>query len=658
MRKKKKMSDFLGTRITNLDVSEIRKEFSKKRKHFDEYDFYVFYKNLVASDKKRKGKRSKKSGDKEEEFKPCNYVSSIYKSKKVVKKSIYDYIDDEDNIYEDIVTNENFADDKNFTDNISFTFFNESISYTLLRNNNYIDGIPIGVDLKIKNNNKKESSSRSEEKNLSQHLTDLSSAATPRGKYDIPPRYIYKNKEEDIENKGSLPSVRYCNDKLSKTNENGQELRKKENTIGGNIKMVQKAQNARKEIGPKLPDIFEEIRKNIGNDNNDNNERNENEYINILSYKNHIILIKMKEQREFEKRIKELYVPKNNFEGAFFQNNANSIYQKKKKEVSSLCNDFSKNTGGHRNLEMGSISGKGSFFSADRGDKKMFSHVPDDSYSDSSVENVYASWQHKKLYDECTSAVEAGGGRGGSGVHSRSSSGDSSRRSMQITRAFPFVMCDPSFLHENEMHICYKLYHFFFYSKKKDRKNGGESYRNVEELKDLYIRYSKLIRINNEDVLSKNELINLYVPKKNWVQANNSEIGDENCKNEIYVLKNRINFNNDLKKKNRFCFFCKMKENKIRVKNIFSSKEREEFTELMNKFKIFYLDFYTDQIINEDLNTNFQIYNYEFSKCVYDKLNISNVYKGNANLEKDSTPILCDSFLNIPQFIFESIFSS
>lgn len=151
------MCDFLGTKLTNYKLHDIKKEFSKKRKHYDEYDFYVYYKNLLASEKRKKERKEQKKRkhsneqEKEDEFKPCHYISSIYKRvKNIERKNIYDYIDEDDNIYEDIVTNRNYGEEHNFTDDITFTFFNENLSYTLLRNNNYIDGIPIGVNIKIK----------------------------------------------------------------------------------------------------------------------------------------------------------------------------------------------------------------------------------------------------------------------------------------------------------------------------------------------------------------------------------------------------------------------------------------------------------------------------------------------------------------------------
>lgn len=143
------MANFLGTKISDIDLNEVKKELRKKNKNYDEYDLYVYYKKLVdlekiKNEKKKKRKRILKEDD--EGFKPCNYISSIYnKNKNKITKNIYDYIDQYDNIYEDIYTNDNFQEQNSYTDNINFTFFNDSISYELLRKHNYIDGIPIGI---------------------------------------------------------------------------------------------------------------------------------------------------------------------------------------------------------------------------------------------------------------------------------------------------------------------------------------------------------------------------------------------------------------------------------------------------------------------------------------------------------------------------------
>lgn len=55
------MANFLGTKISDIDLNEVKKELRKKNKNYDEYDLYVYYKKLVdlekiKNEKKKKGK--------------------------------------------------------------------------------------------------------------------------------------------------------------------------------------------------------------------------------------------------------------------------------------------------------------------------------------------------------------------------------------------------------------------------------------------------------------------------------------------------------------------------------------------------------------------------------------------------------------------------
>ncbi|CRG95070.1 conserved Plasmodium protein, unknown function [Plasmodium gallinaceum] len=614
------MCDFLGSKLTKLDIHEVKKELSKKRKHYDDYDVYVYYKSLLELEKSNKSKK-KKIADEEEEFKPCNYISSIYKSKRLKKKTIYDYIDKNDSIYDDIVTNINFLEGKNYTDDITLTFFNESLSYTLLRNNNYIDGIPIGVKVKEKEHLKQSSFTNDDNKNVlcSFHSPSVSysssySVSTSRLKLEenFTNDLNKKNKSIDKKNEKETYEIK---EKLKYERDKNKYMIKEE------------TKNIRKEMGPKLPQIFEAVRKSIGNETcniNKNYERYENAYVNILSHRNNMISIKMKEQKEFEKYIKEIYKPKNNFEGAFFDEYKNNAEKKKTKSYL-LDTNFLENEKG--NIMINDLNKhSNNYFSIE--DEQILEKIHDYSYLDSYLEDDI-DLKDKKLYEKYLRDMEK--------VKNKNNN--------------IFELYDP-FTQKQET---YEYSNFYDSLYKSNIKNLDNNNINSEKVKDLYSHYYKLINLNKDEQINKDELINLYMPKKNWVHFSNYE-NENNSQNKIYDLKRKVNFNNDIKKKNRFIFFCKIKENNIKIKNIFNIKELEEFNELMKQLKIYDFDFYTKEIINEDLNTNFQIENYDFSKYIYEKLNISNVYNKNKDPKKTLPKI--DFFFKIPQFVFETIFYS
>ncbi|SOV81291.1 conserved Plasmodium protein, unknown function [Plasmodium sp. gorilla clade G3] len=613
------MCDFLGTKLTNYKLNDIKKEFSKKTKHYDEYDFYVYYKNLLASEKRKKERKEQKKRkhsneqEKDDEFKPCHYISSIYKRvKNMERKNIYDYIDENDNIYEDIVTNRNYREEHNFTDDITFTFFNENLSYTLLRNNNYIDGIPIGVNVKIKKDIQKKQSDNNQ---INSHIEN--------------------NEHEEISQK------KFKNEDEKKCKE-----RKGNNKI----------------IGPQMPHIFEEIRKQMKNEehhniNEDNIERYENEYVNILSYQNYMISIKRKEQKEYEKYIQLTYIPKNNFEGAFYVKDKSDIKEIKNNEFKLLTHDFlhnkmidnydiEDNESKYKQNKYGQIIYVENIYHNNIYDNNIYDNdiydkkIDDDNiYSNNYLKSEESISLDKESYDNDFSTV---------------------KRKEKNKEDTHFVLYKKnSLIKEQDIYMYYKKYYESLCENINIHKTHKK--KDSENFKEIYVLYNKLLNLNKDEILTPNELINLYVPKKSWIQFNNSQNKNtHNMTNQKYELKNQINFNNDLKKKNRFYFFCKMNENKnVKIKNIFSIKEMDEFKDLIKKFKSYNPEFYINEIINEDLNTNFQICDYEFSKVLCEKLNIKNKdYKDNEQNDEKQQSKIIDDFLKIPQFVFESIFCS
>ncbi|KMZ85446.1 hypothetical protein PVBG_02132 [Plasmodium vivax Brazil I] len=680
------MSDFLGTKLTNHDVSEVRREFRKKRKHshYDEHDFYVYYRNLLAEERKKREKREsskrrkeKQQAEAEDEFKPCNYLSSRYKRKEdVTKKGLYDYIDEEDSIYEDIITSAHFDDKANYADDdLRFSFFNESVSYALLRNNNYIDGIPIGIDMKVAN------------KYIEEDVPKGSGAETIA-------------KQDCLASRGTPTHVTPPPDEES--NAQGGK-----NCAESNHDVILKGDSSKRRnpIGPKLPKIFEQIRHKI-EEQTHTKERSENAYINILSSRNRLISIKMEEQKAFEKLIKEIYKPKNNFEGAFYKKNQNSIDQVKKREFDRLRKDFllPHRRGIH---DEGSIAKHAQIEMTATGRRQTFGQTDYEDYSDSSLENVYPSSArrnekkgHGMLLDRKSRQSED---RCIIPYSSLSIDVDSGEEDA-------FVLYNPGEHQAEEMLLLRsKFYRSLFGSTQVGKPDRGAL---ADEIEDLNVRYAKLINPNMEVKLSKSELLELYAPKKSWVQSGRPLTHEEEeAQNEIYVLKNKINFNNDLKKRHRFYFYCRVKEGRMdadgrmdaggrtnadgrmdaggrtnadgrmdaggrtnadgrmttdgrinpdgsvsrRVDNILSAPERAEFEELMGKLKRYYLDFYNREIANEDVNTNFQIQEYQFAKCLYEKLGISDPSAGDHSGAEAERSIV-DDFLKIPQFVFDAIF--
>ncbi|ANQ10222.1 Uncharacterized protein PCOAH_00042400 [Plasmodium coatneyi] len=640
------MSDFLGTKLTNHDVNEVRREFRKKRKHNhnDEYDFYVYYKNLLAEERKKREKREKSKRRKEKEqaeaedqFQPSNYISSRYKrNEDVTRKGIYDYIDEEDSIYDDIITSAHFDEKENYADDLQFSFFNESVSYALLRNNNYIDGIPIGIDMEVLNRYMKEDVSNSNSANT----IDKQDSPTTMGAgtYVTSPLRALPTLDEK-------PN--------SQVEKNGrEESSNNDNTFEGDFS------KRRKPIGPKLPTIFEQIRHKIGEQTN-TTERNENEYVNILSSRNRLISIKMEEQKTFEKLIKEIYKPKNNFEGAFYKKNENSIDQVKKREFNRLRKDFllPHRRGIH---DDGSIEERAQIEITTTGRKQTFGQTDYEDYSDSSLENAYTSSARRNANKGYAMILDK---KSRQREDSCTIPYSSFSVDMDSGEEDAFVLYNPGHHQAEEMLLQRSKYYRTLFGSRNVEKPGSRA--SIDEMEDLNMRYAKLINPNMEVKLSKNELLELYAPKKSWVQTSNSLTNEEKeAQNEIYVLKNKINFNNDLKKRYRFYFYCRMKEGKMnadgnlnrRVDNILGAAERAEFEELMGKLKVYYLDFYNREIANEDVNTNFQIQEYEFAKGLCEKLGISDPSAGDqsgAEMEKRS---IVDDFFKIPQFVFDAIF--
>ncbi|SOV24402.1 conserved Plasmodium protein, unknown function [Plasmodium sp. DRC-Itaito] len=627
------MCDFLGTKLTDYKLNDIKKEFNKKTKHYDEYDFYVYYKNLLASERRKKERKEQKKRkylteqEKEDEFKPCNYISSIYKRvKNIERKNIYDYIDENDNIYEDIVTNRNYREEHNFTDDITFTFFNENLSYTLLRNNNYIDGIPIGVNVQIKKDIQKKQPDNNQ---------------------------IYSHIENNDEHK---------------------EITQKEFKYQGENKYKETKGN-NKIIGPQMPHIFEEMRKQMKNEeyhniNQDNIKAYENEYVNILSYQNYMISIKRKEQKEYERYIQLTYIPKNNFEGAFYVKDKNDIKEIKNNEFNLLTYDFLHNKMidnydieyEHENKYKKNKYGQNNKYIENKSNNNIYdNNIYDNNIYDNNIydNNIY----DKKIDDDNIYSNNYLKSEESISLDNKSYDSDfgSVKRREKNKEDTHFVLYKNNFLiKEQDIYIYYKKYYESLFAKiniDKTHKN-----KDTEHFKEIYVLYNKLLNLNKDEILlTQNELINLYVPKKSWTQFNSSQNKNtDNMTYQKYELKNQINFNNDLKKKNRFYFFCKMNENKnVKIKNILSIKEMDEFKDLIKKLKTYDPEFYINEIINEDLNTNFQICDYEFSKVICEKLNIKNKdYKDNEKNDEKQESKIIDDFLKIPQFVFESIFCS
>ncbi|KJP86344.1 hypothetical protein AK88_04063 [Plasmodium fragile] len=634
------MSDFLGTKLTNHDVNEVRREFRKKRKHshYDEYDFYVYYKNLLSEERKKKEKRErnkrrkeKEQAEAEDEFKPSNYISSRYKrNEDVTKKGIYDYIDEEDSIYEDIITSGYFDDKENYADDLQFTFFNESVSYALLRNNNYIDGIPIGINIQVANKYMREDVSKGDTANTidkKDYVTSMGAGtyvtSSPRDEKKT--RHIETNCIEEPIN---------------------------DDVLQGD------SSKRRKPIGPKLPTIFEQIRHKVGEQTQHSTERNENEYINILSSRNRLIAIKMEEQKGFEKLIKDIYKPKNNFEGAFYKKKENSIDQVKKRELDRLRKDFllPHQRGIH---DEGSIEAR-TQIDITTGRKQMFGQTEYEDYSDSSLEDAYTRSSRRNANKDYAMVLDK---KSRQREDSYTIPYNSFSLDVDSGDESTFVLYSTGKHHAEEMLLRRsKFYRTLFGSRHVEK---PDSRAIEEEIEDLNMRYAKLMNPKMETKLSKSELLELYVPKKSWVQTGSSLTHEEKeAQNEIYVLKNKINFNNDLKKRYRFYFYCRMKEGKINadgslrkcVENILSPAERAEFEELRGKLKVYYLDFYNREIANEDVNTNFQIQEYEFAQCLCEKLGILDPAAGDQSGEGMEKRSIVDDFLKIPQFVFDAIF--
>ncbi|CDU20164.1 conserved Plasmodium protein, unknown function [Plasmodium yoelii] len=699
------MANFLGTKISDIDLNEVKEELRKKNKNYDEYDLYVYYKKLVElekikNEKKKKRKRILREDD--EGFKPCNYISSIYnKNKKKITKNIYDYIDQYDNIYEDIYTNDNFQEQNSYTDNINFTFFNDSISYELLRKHNYIDGIPIGLRINDKeyynNSNISNFSKNWNKQTESQNKckSSLQSNETPNYYQNQDIKYFKTNidlKCEIVEEK----EKNLVKHKEKKTYES--------NFVEKNINKC--VENKCREIGPKLPDIFDQVRKHEIIYKKNNNERLQNEYLNILSRRNRIISFKLKEQKEFEKKIKEIYKPKNNFEGAFFDKEKTCIKNITKKEFDAIRTNFLEHKYGqnkygqhkydqhkygqhkydqHKLMTYNDVNIDGVIDNFEKKKKKFVQVNNYDNYSDSSCEYIHAASDIRKMnknleIKDSDEEMEETRAITKMGYNINKETNENMIGNIQYGKEICkinelegniinlFTLYDTSNYEKVEVMALLEFYSIFYKRKNKNKcidtnKNIISFPNNMNKTKmdEIYIQYSKLINLQNKE-LSNKELINLYAPNKKWTHATtNNEENENKLENDIASLKNKINFN-DLKKKNRFLFFCKMKENNNIKKNahIFSKTEYNEFDNLSNMLKIYHLNFYTNNIINESKhnNTDMKIQNYEFSKSLYEKLKISDMYNKDDNTSKNHEPTLDILFFNIPSFFFITLFSS
>ncbi|CXJ01453.1 conserved Plasmodium protein, unknown function [Plasmodium berghei] len=680
------MANFLGTKISDIDLNEVKKELRKKNKNYDEYDLYVYYKKLVdlekiKNEKKKKRKRILKEDD--EGFKPCNYISSIYnKNKNKITKNIYDYIDQYDNIYEDIYTNDNFQEQNSYTDNINFTFFNDSISYELLRKHNYIDGIPIGIrinEIEYYNNSNISNFSKNCNKQTESRYkceSSLQSNKDPNNYSQSQDMNYFKTnidlKCEIVEDK-EVNLVKHKEKKTYKSNF----VEKKINKC---------VENKCREIGPKLPGIFDQVRKNEIIYKENNNERLQNEYLNILSRRNRIISFKLKEQKEFEKKIKEIYKPKNNFEGAFFDKEKTSIKNITKNEFDAIRINFLEHKNDeydqHKFTIYNDMKIDGIIDNFEK--KKIFGQVNNyDNYSDSSCEYMHTESdirkinKHLEIKDldeemEETRAITKMryniSKERNENIIDNIQYGKERCKISDIEGSIInlFALYDTSNYEKVEVMALLEFYSIFYKSKSKriDTNNNIISFpnnMNDKKMDEIYRQYSKLTNLQNKE-LSKKELINLYAPNKKWTRATtNNEENESKLENDIDSLKNKINFN-DLKKKNRFLFFCKMKENNNIKKNahIFSKTEYNEFDNLSNMLKIYHLNFYTNNIINDSRhnNTDMKIHNYEFSKSIYEKLTISDMYNKDDNTSKNHEPTLDILFFNIPSFFFITLFNS
>ncbi|CAD2098648.1 hypothetical protein YYG_03092 [Plasmodium vinckei petteri] len=692
------MANFLGTKVSDINLNEVKEELRKKNKNYDEYDLYVYYKKLVELEKIKNEKKKKRKRILREEddggFKPCNYISSIYnKNKKKITKNIYDYIDQYDNIYEDIYTNDNFQENNSYTDNINFTFFNDSISYNLLRKHNYIDGIPIGLRINEKeyyNNSSISHIPQNWNKQVeSQEKCAFSLQSNEATNYSQPHHMKYLKTNIDVKSDNNYKyevvepkDVNLVNHEENKTDES--------NCVEKKINKC--VENRGREIGPKLPDIFDQVRKHeiIYKENNteNNNGRLQNEYLNILSRRNRIISFKLKEQKEFEKKIKEIYKPKNNFEGAFFDKEKTSIQNITKNEFDTIRINFLEHKSDeyeqHKLAIYNDIKIDGDIDSFGR-KKKMFGRVDNyDNYSDSSCEYIHTASDTRKMNkhleikdsdQEMEERRAITNRRHNISKEKNENMIDNIQYGKERDKIDElegnainlFALYDTSNYEKVEVMALLEFYSIFYKRKSKNKSNDTTNNiisfpnnMNDKRMDEIYRQYSRLTNLQNEE-LSKKELINLYAPNKNWTHATtNNEQNENKLEKDIADLKNKINFN-DLKKKNRFLFFCKMKENNNIKKNahIFSKIEYDEFDNLTNMLKIYHLNFYTNNIINDykNINTDMKIQNYEFSKSIYEKLKISDMHKDD-DTSKNHEETLDMLFFNIPSFFFITLFSS
>lgn len=539
------MNDFLGTRISDYEIEDAKKEFRRKRKHYDEYDFYVYYKDLLSLERKKRRRKELRKVEREnqeleeEEFKPCNYISSIYKRNKIKQKNIYDYIDKNDNIYEDLMIHNSFLEKENKEDDISFSFFNESISYSLLRNHNYIDGIPIGVNIE---------------------------------NYNLMKKYMIR-KSSSIDQSNEL-------NVFGKDYKTGITEEKPMHEIN------EKSQ--RDAMQPELPQIFEYMKIQFAEEMKEystNVKDRENPYIKLLSYKNKLISQKIEEQKEFTRRINKLFFSKPALLDLYCSKE--TLYQKRHTE---------------------------------------YDYEGEDS---DLVEVDTQFFDIKKRIDQ--------------------------------TKVPNFIKED--FLKTYEYRNQLFFIRFYKLFKQKDTSPIHDKIGVSEEIKQLYKNYVKLV-YGKEKQLNVSELLDLYVPKKKWVQSNitltNQSSNEEfdSIKKEICLL------NNNLKKKNRFSLFCKMMEGNMTIKNpdIFNVEEKKYFTELMNKVKKYNNDDSLKELVNDSLDTDFKIQPYEFSNLLLEKLNLLEKNKDTIHIdtnneeEEKKDPIVEMKFLQIPSFIYETIF--
>lgn len=629
MKKKKrdKISMFIGTRITKHDVTEAEEALKSQGKDYDEYDLYVCYKRMLEKEKQNSEKYevecdetgtkrrririnrgsskiiASEENDKEKGFRPCQYISSIYKKYPITNKSVMDYIDKNDSIYEDVIVNPIYQKAEKYANNIYISFANCHVSFKLLRNSGYVEGLPLGINLS--------------------RLNILNNSCVE--KYNEDSYMLEKVKKDKKKNKkrDEKEKEKGEEEEEMKTTETVSYKNKKENTL-----RKDKTKEERHIIGPQLPDLYEKIRQKykakINNDKHSTSKK-KNYYIQILAQENKQILEKIKDAEQYEKRLAEFYKPKQNFEGAYFVNTTEKNQEKSTLSVFSPEKNISYdeyNDEETTKTEYRTKSPISSYenSSSDETKQTILQKCPTGNLfnrkrrlSDDSNEYASSHSQERKKPRQCDQVVTRD---------------DSNNKSSDNFFLLGNVTVKEK-IKEREM------YTSFYNSLKRNvhiKTHTSERWDHENYL--LYYQYSKLIKGNviSDDAVEK--LLSLYAPPKKWVTFNDDE--KKNIANEISDLKRKIRFNNNLKKKNRFVYFCKAKDKNIEIKYIFSKNEYSEFNDLMKKLKK-YENLYREEIIEDGINTNYHIHDYHFNDEVLKKLHI--IVNGESDAEEENNDI-------------------